>query len=83
MMKHGVHVVTTAGNNSKDTASVRTPACMDEVITVGASDIKDELWAKSNHGKAVNIIAPGVSVISCDAKSNSGTKKMNGTSMVS
>jgi len=82
MMKHGIHVVAGAGNDGLD-ASVRTPARIEEVITVGASDIKDQLWAKSNHGKVVNIIAPGVDVISCDVNSNSGTKVMSGTSMVS
>ncbi len=60
----GVTVVVAAGNEAQDTANV-TPAAYDEVITVSALDDADDTFASfSNYGADVDIIAPGVAILS-------------------
>jgi len=56
-----------------------SPARVEQVITVAASDINDTKWAYSNYGAAVSIWAPGVNVIS--AIPGGGTEPKDGTSM--
>jgi cerevisin len=59
----GIHLVAAAGNDNIDAKNL-SPAHLPYVITVGASDIVDSKWAKSNYGSAIDIWAPGRSVIS-------------------
>jgi len=76
----GVTYTVAAGNNSVDAAFV-TPARANGVITVGATDISDTRASFSNFGPALEVFAPGVSILSSIATSNTATAFFNGTSM--
>jgi len=76
----GVHVVVAAGNDGTDAANT-SPARAPSAITVAASDINDNLASFSNYGSVVDIIAPGVNVISSYKGSNTATASLSGTSM--
>jgi len=64
--KKGVTVIVAAGNEAKDAAKF-TPAAFDHVITVGASDTRDEHSNFSNWGGVVDISAPGNDILSLRA----------------
>ncbi|KAJ7864302.1 peptidase S8/S53 domain-containing protein [Mycena olivaceomarginata] len=78
----GIHVAVAAGNDDRDACNY-SPAGAEEVITVGASTIGDERAYFSNHGKCVNVFAPGLSVVSTYIGSNTATATLSGTSMAS
>jgi len=81
-LDEGIHVVAAAGNESTS-AENSSPARMEKIITVAASDITDKLWDESNYGRPVDIIAPGVKITSCGQRNNTDTNVGSGTSMVS
>ncbi|KAJ3416219.1 subtilisin-like serine protease [Chytridiales sp. JEL 0842] len=74
----GVTVVVAAGNNAGE-ACERSPARAPSVITVAASDINDRLASFSNFGSCVDIIAPGVGVLS--TWNDGASRSISGTSM--
>ena len=81
----GVIVVVAAGNESVDvTASNVVPGGYPEVISVSAVDDRngqqgDDTWAYfSNYGTEVDIIAPGVAILSTAI--DGGTSSLSGTS---
>ncbi|WP_104401162.1 S8 family serine peptidase [Vibrio penaeicida] len=82
---NGAVVVVAAGNDRVNTQNVR-PANCQGIITVGASDTNGNQANFSNYGSEVDIMAPGVSILSTV---DSGTAtpqgpsstRMNGTSM--
>ncbi|KAI9293619.1 putative subtilisin-like protease precursor [Neoconidiobolus thromboides FSU 785] len=74
----GVLCVVAAGNDNKDACDV-SPASAQTAFTVGASDINDNKASFSNYGQCVDIIAPGVNVLS--TWNNGGTNTISGTSM--
>ena len=82
MLDLGIHVVAAAGNEGA-LADTRSPARMEKIITVGASDVTDKLWEKSNYGKPVDIIAPGVQIAGPGHANNSDVVWGDGTSAVS
>lgn len=63
----GVVVVVSAGNLGRD-ASSYGPAGISDVITVAATDFQDKRAGSSNWGKAVDISAPGVDIVSLRAR---------------
>ena len=67
-----------AGNSGRD-ACLLSPARVPEAITVAASDIDDNLASFSEKGKCVDIIAPGVDILS--TWNNGKTNTISGTSM--
>lgn len=71
----GVSVVASAGNDGESACNF-SPARAPEAITVAASDGSDRFASFSNHGRCVDIIAPGVSILSAltSSDSASGTK---------
>jgi subtilisin family serine protease len=69
-----------AGNSSADACNF-TPARVAGALTVAASDINDNFASFSNRGSCVDIIAPGVSVLSAWNSSNTATNILSGTSM--
>ncbi|CAE6443802.1 unnamed protein product [Rhizoctonia solani] len=76
----GIHVIVAAGND-RGIAGHWSPARAENVTTVGATNIEDE-WADfSNSGDKVNILAPGVKVVSAGHTANNATATMSGTSM--
>lgn len=79
LIRDGVTVVVAAGNAGTDACGV-SPARVPEALTVGASNVRDRLWARSNRGRCVDLFAPGQDVTSVGL---SGTLTASGTSMAS
>lgn len=76
----GVLSVVASGNESQLASNV-SPASAAEALTVGAVNSN---WAEdtySNYGAAVDILAPGTSVLSTYIGSTSATSTLTGTSM--
>jgi subtilisin family serine protease len=71
-----------AGNEAQDACNV-SPARAPEAMTVGATDSADTAAGFSNWGPCVDWYAPGVSITSAGAGSNTATATMSGTSMAS
>lgn len=74
----GVIPFASAGNNASST-NMGAPACISGVVAVGATDTADNIAAFSNASTALDLLGPGVSVIS-DAIGG-GTRTASGTSM--
>jgi cerevisin len=76
----GVPVITAAGNDFINVNGV-SPSRVPQVITVGATDIEDTFAVgTSNFGNKVNILAPGVDILSAGHASNSDKFFGTGTS---
>jgi subtilisin family serine protease len=76
----GVVYAVAAGNDNFDacfTSPARTPAA----LTVAASDSTDRRASFSNYGTCVDLFAPGVSITSGWATSDTATNTISGTSM--
>nr|XP_054769854.1 aqualysin-1-like [Lytechinus pictus] len=80
VIQSGIPVVVAAGNNNDDACS-RTPARVQEAITVGATDINDAKASFSNYGTCVDIFGPGVDIPSAWIGGPDRTKTISGTSM--
>ena len=78
----GVIYVIAAGNEGIDASTV-TPAHVTGAITVGAHDASNRFASFSNYGPVVDILAPGVDIVSLPSKqvSNNDLVRMSGTSM--
>ncbi len=74
-VENGVTVIAAAGN---DKTKVICPACGSEVIAVGAVTDSNQRASFSGTGKALDIMAPGVGILSTLP---SGSGSMSGTSM--
>lgn len=61
---HGVVSIAAAGNDYGEDAFYYVPAGFDTVITVGASDSDDEIAYFSNIGSKIDVVAPGVDILS-------------------
>lgn len=59
----GVFFAVAAGNSAANAANY-SPASEPTVYTVGATDSSDRLATFSNYGTSVDILAPGVSILS-------------------
>lgn len=70
-------IVAAAGNKGVNT--VEFPAAFDNVIAVGATDSNDNLADFSNAGPGIELVAPGVAILSTLPGSQYG--EMDGTSM--
>ncbi|EPS35126.1 hypothetical protein H072_11420 [Dactylellina haptotyla CBS 200.50] len=82
LYKKGIIVVVAAGN-SAEPASSWSPASAKNAITVGATDSYDEMAYFSNYGFYIDILAPGVEVLSAWCTSDTATNIEDGTSMAS
>ncbi|KAJ7188918.1 serine-type endopeptidase [Mycena filopes] len=78
----GLHFAVAAGNDNRDACSY-SPAAAEKAITVGASTLGDERAYFSNHGKCVDVFAPGLNIQSTWTGSPTATKTISGTSMAS
>jgi len=76
----GVTYVVAAGNDGAD-ACLKSPARIDEVLTVAATDAADQRPAWSNTGPCVDLFAPGVQVTSSYVRSDTDQATGSGTSM--
>jgi thermitase len=61
-LEKGRTLVAAAGNSGNQADEY--PATYTNVISVGATDVKDKVWEKSNFGENIKIYAPGVKVFS-------------------
>lgn len=80
--EHGVICCAASGNNADD-ASYYYPGGIESCITVGAVDSDMQVGSFSNYGKTVDVVAPGVGVLSY-VVSEAGQEMLeswNGTSM--
>lgn len=78
----GIHFAVAAGNENYN-ACRKSPASSEKVMAVGASTIEDDRADFSNHGKCVDIFAPGKEITSAWIGSNIDTRTISGTSMAS
>ncbi|WVQ83347.1 hypothetical protein IAT38_005486 [Cryptococcus sp. DSM 104549] len=78
----GLHFAVAAGNDNKDACNY-SPAAAEKAVTVGASTLGDERAYFSNHGKCVDIFAPGLNILSTWTGGNETTNTISGTSMAS
>ncbi len=53
----------------------------DKVIIVSASDAEDEFWSSSSEGSEVDVMAPGVDILSAHGGDETGFQTLSGTSM--
>ncbi|EUC44287.1 hypothetical protein COCMIDRAFT_69996, partial [Bipolaris oryzae ATCC 44560] len=79
-VRAGLHFAVSAGNDNID-ACTRHPGGFDNVITVGASNLQDQRAYFSNHGKCVDIFAPGDRILSTWIGHKYATNLRSGTSM--
>ncbi|MFC4501937.1 MULTISPECIES: S8 family peptidase [Streptomyces] len=79
-IRSGVTYVVAAGNGGR-AAALESPADVKEALTVGATGRGDARAAFSNHGSAVDLFAPGVSITSTSSASDTGRRTSSGTSM--
>jgi aqualysin 1 len=82
LVASGVVVATSAGNSNADACNY-SPARVAEVLTVGATTSSDSRASYSNHGSCVDVFAPGSSIFSTMASSDTSTGRSSGTSMAS
>ncbi|GGT32982.1 S8 family peptidase [Streptomyces chromofuscus] len=78
----GVTYTVAAGNDGLP-AGPRSPAGVGEAITVGATDRTDTRPSFSNHGPALDLFAPGVSITSASHRGDTARATFSGTSMAS
>ena len=76
----GITFVVAAGNSYSDACSY-SPSSAASAITVGATDKYDSFADFSNRGSCVDILAPGVKIISAAITSPTSSSMMSGTSM--
>ena len=77
-VNENITVIASSGN-SGSTTHISSPACIEKVIGIGATDKNDGLWGSSNRNNILDLLAPGVSISSTAA--NGGYTIMTGTSM--
>ncbi|KAK4228678.1 putative alkaline serine protease [Podospora fimiseda] len=82
-VRDGVSIVVAAGNYPNIPADQQSPAREPLAITVGATDKKDAAAQFNSPGKIVDILAPGVDILSTWIGSPTATMSINGTSMAS
>ncbi|MEU9300268.1 S8 family peptidase [Streptomyces sp. NPDC048269] len=72
---------TVAAGNEGENACAGSPARVPRAVTVGATDAADRRARFSNHGRCVDLSAPGVSITSAWKGSATATARSSGTSM--
>ena len=83
----GVIVVAASGNGGELGEGVAVPACGSKVIAVGAVDASDTVQLWSSYGRPLDLMAPGLSILSslsCQSVQTcpeAGYGKASGTSM--
>lgn len=78
MASKGWQLVIAAGNESQDACNT-SPASANGVVTAAAANSEDRLAGFSNFGKCVDVVAPGVDILS--AYTGKQYAYMSGTSM--
>ncbi|MET9103356.1 S8 family peptidase [Streptomyces antibioticus] len=78
-IRSGVTYTVAAGNEGRP-AALGSPADVREAVTVGAVDRTDTRPAFSNHGSALDLFAPGVSITSASHRGDTARATFSGTS---
>jgi len=78
----GLHFAVAAGNDNRDACDY-SPAGAENAVTVGATTITDERAYFSNHGKCVDVLAPGLNIKSAWIGGRDAENTISGTSMAS
>ncbi|KAJ7108422.1 peptidase S8/S53 domain-containing protein [Mycena crocata] len=78
----GLHFAVAAGNDNRDACNY-SPAAAENAVTVGASTLRDERAYFSNHGKCVDVFAPGLDILSTWIGNPTAVNTISGTSMAS
>ncbi|KAI9219648.1 peptidase S8/S53 domain-containing protein, partial [Blastocladiella britannica] len=78
----GIAFAVAAGNDNRNACNY-SPAAAEKAVTVGATANDDTMAWFSNHGKCVDVFAPGKDVLSTWIGSNVATNTISGTSMAS
>ncbi len=60
----GANVVVASGNYGIDGEGIITPACASKAIAVGAVNDQDQIQDWSSYGTALDVLAPGVDILS-------------------
>lgn len=76
---YGTTLVAAAGNGG--TTPVNYPAKYAEVVAVGAVDYNEDLASFSNYGPDLDLVAPGVDVLSTTTNARGDYERLSGTSM--
>lgn len=76
---NGIICVAAAGNNNSSVPMY--PCSFDNVFCVGATDANDVRAVFSNYGPNVDVMAPGVDILSCLAGQPNAYGEQSGTSM--
>ncbi|KAL2118706.1 hypothetical protein VTJ04DRAFT_8366 [Mycothermus thermophilus] len=82
LVNAGVFLAVAAGNDNKNAANY-SPASEASACTVGATDSSDKKSSFSNYGAAVDVWAPGTSILSTWIGGTTRTNTISGTSMAS
>lgn len=53
----GVVTIASSGNDSSD--KLRSPACLPDVVSVGATYLEDQVWPQGNINRSLDLLAPG------------------------
>lgn len=84
MVNAGIHVSVAAGNSNTDACN-SSPSALgganSAVVSVGASNIRDQVASFSNSGRCVDVYAPGQNVLSTWVGSTTAANVISGTSM--
>ncbi|MFF5488717.1 S8 family peptidase [Streptomyces virginiae] len=76
----GFVVVVPAGNDNHDACNY-SPAGAPTAVTVAATDLADKKASFSNHGKCVDVLGPGVNIVSAWPGATGETRTQSGTAM--
>jgi subtilisin family serine protease len=76
----GITYAVAAGNDDVD-ACTASPARVPDAITVGATDRTDKRASFSNHGRCLDLFAPGAGIRSASYSGDRSTEILDGTSM--
>lgn len=80
LVRAGIPVVVAAGNDG-ESADRYSPGSTPSAITVAASNAADRAASFSNHGRSVDLFAPGVEIDSTNAGAPRSSSRDSGTSM--
>lgn len=80
LRSRGVVAFASSGNNGSSTL-MSSPACLSNVISVGATDSSDTIASFTDSNSSTDILAPGVGIVSSAMGNNTTTA--SGTSMAS
>jgi type VII secretion-associated serine protease mycosin len=75
----GVVVVAASGNEARERNPVNYPAAYSNVISVGATGSNNRVASFSTYNQAVDLVAPGVSILGARSGTNTMCRPYNGT----